>query len=151
MAEKWDDVVGGRGKLGVRELGRSLPRLPTTSSFTEVHGAFRAVAHNVLGELVVQLSLAAGGPVRIDDARSPGPRPARDALFIARTAAYFQQATGWSRSELPATPAWPWGGITFTSWRIGCSRWSTLQWALRQSARSCCPHSTAGQAREAGA
>ena len=95
MVEKWDDVVGGRGKLGVRELAPVIATFAyDVMAFTEVHRAFRAVPGDALGGLVVQLSLAAGGPVRIDDARSPGPRPARDALFRARTAAYLQQATG---------------------------------------------------------
>ncbi|MEW7848296.1 hypothetical protein AB2N08_06300 [Massilia aurea] len=95
MAEKWDAAVGGRGKLGVRELA---PMIATFAydvmAFIEIHRAFRAVAQNALGGLIAQLSLAAGGPVRIDDARCTGPRPARDALFRARTAAYLQQATG---------------------------------------------------------
>lgn len=95
MTEKWDDVVGGRGKLGVRELAPILATFAyDVMAFTEVHHAFRAFPRDALGGLVVQLSLAAGGQVRIDDARSTGPRPARDALFRARTAAYLQQATG---------------------------------------------------------
>jgi hypothetical protein len=95
MAEKWDDVVGGRGKLGVRELAPVIATFAyDVMAFTEVHHAFRAIPRDALGDLVVQLSLAAGGPVRIDDARSQGLRPARDALFRARTAAYLQQATG---------------------------------------------------------
>lgn len=95
MVEKWDDVVGGRGKLGVRELAPVIATFAyDVMAFTEVHRAFGAVPRAALGGLVVQLSLAAGGPVRIDDGRSPGLRPARDALFRARTAAYLQQATG---------------------------------------------------------
>jgi len=95
MAEKWDDVVGGRGKLGVRELAPIIATFAyDVMAFTEIHRAFRAVAQNAPGDLIAQLSLAARGPVRIDDARCTGPRPARDALFRARTAAYLQQATG---------------------------------------------------------
>ena len=95
MAEKWEDGVGGRGKLGVRELAPIIATFAyDVMAFIEIHRAFRTVAQNALGDLIAQLGLAAGGPVRIDDARCTGPRPARDALFRARTAAYLQQATG---------------------------------------------------------
>jgi hypothetical protein len=95
MANKWDDVIGGRGKLGARHLAPIIATFAyDVMAFTEIHRAFRTAPRSELGDLVVQLSMAAGGPVRIDDARSTGPRPARDALFRARTAAYLQQATG---------------------------------------------------------
>lgn len=95
MAEKWNDFNGGRGKLGARELA------PIVATFGYEVNAFIAIAHAFggtaraeLGGLITELGLAAGGPVRIDAARSRDARPARDALFRALTAAYVRQATG---------------------------------------------------------
>ena len=95
MAEKRDDFIGGRGTLGLRELA---PIAATfgyeADAFIAIHRAFGGRARNELAALIIQLNLAAGGAARIDDARSLGARPARDALFRALTAAYLRQAIG---------------------------------------------------------
>lgn len=96
MAEKWDDFVEGRGKLGLRELHPIMATFAyEVPALIQIHRSFRASPPEELAGLVVQLRDATRGPIRITDAGTAGPYPARDALFHARTAAYVQQvATG---------------------------------------------------------
>jgi len=96
MAEKWEDFVCGRGKLGVRELQPIMATFAyEVPALIQIHRSFGACPHAELAGLAVQLSKALREPIRIMDGRATAPYPARDALFNARTAAYVQQvATG---------------------------------------------------------
>lgn len=113
MAEKWDDFVDGRGKLGVRELHPIMATFAhEVPALIQIHRSFGAAPREELGGLVVQLNQATRGPIRIVDAGATGPHPARDALFHARAAAYVQQVATGGRVDMAAD-----GSATFAHGR----------------------------------
>lgn len=93
IAQKWDECLAGRGKLGARALQPIVATLvDDAAAYATVHRAFGRWPTSQLGSMVERLSDAARGPIRIDDARNAGRHPARDALFEAFTTAVLLEA-----------------------------------------------------------
>lgn len=113
MAEKWEDFVGGRGKLGLRELHPIMATFAyEVPALIQIHRSFGTSPRSELDGLAVQLNQATTGPIRIVDATGAVPHPARDALFHARAAAYVQQVAAQGRVPMSAD-----GSATFAHGR----------------------------------
>lgn len=93
IGHKWDELAAGQGKLGPQALQPIVATLAyDAAAFAAVHRAFAPLSAAQLGGLAERLGDAARGPIRIEDVRSSGPGPARDALFEALTAAMLHGA-----------------------------------------------------------
>lgn len=113
MAEKWDDFLGGRGKLGARELHPIMATFAyEVPALIQIHRSFGTCPRAELAGLTGQLIQATCGPIRIGDASGVVPHLARDALFNARAAAYVQQVATEGRVPMAAD-----GSATFAHGR----------------------------------
>lgn len=101
IADRWDDAVQGRGRLGMRDL---TPMIATCSfevgTLVAVQRAFQGAAQDSLDGLAARLGQALRGPIRIDGAHGASADPARDALFEALTAASLVQVAAQGRVVL---------------------------------------------------
>lgn len=101
IADRWDDAVQGRGKLGVRDLA---PMIATCSlevgTLVAVQRAFQGAAQDSLAGLAARLGQALRGPIRIEGVHGAGPDPARDALFEVLSAASLVQVATQGRVVL---------------------------------------------------